>query len=81
MMAPAFLRICLRALSTYVPYAVAEEIGIDREMAAEYVADEEGTSFNYEVLSDMAMELRISERHTVESTPLERIRRYKENQD
>ena len=28
---------------------VAEEIGIDREMAAEYAADEEGTGLNYEV--------------------------------
>lgn len=56
---------------------VAEEIGIDREMAAEYAADEEGTSLNYEVLSDMAMDLRFSKGHTVGSAPLERIRRYK----
>ena len=60
---------------------MAEEIGIDREMAAEYAADEEGTSLNYEALSDMAIEFRISEGHTVESAPLERIRRYKEKKE
>lgn len=60
---------------------VAEEIGIDREMAAEYAADEEGTGLNYEVLSDMAMDLRMSKGYTVGSAPLERIRRYKEKKE
>ena len=60
---------------------VAEEIGIDREMAAEYAADEEGTGLNYEVLSDMAMDLRMSKGYTVGSAPLERIRRYKERKE
>ena len=60
---------------------VAEEIGIDREMAAEYAADEEGTGLNYEVLSDMAMDLRMSKGYTVGSALLERIRRYKEKKE
>ena len=60
---------------------VAEEIGIDSVMAAEYAADEEGTGLNYEVLSDMAMDLRMSKGYTVGSAPLERIRRYKEKKE
>ena len=50
-------------------------------MAAEYAADEEGTSLNYEVLSDMAMDFRLSEGDTVGCAPLERIRRYKEGKE